>query len=198
MLYRWQTAGSVQFQTEFRQYDTALVFLQIWPGGANRTATSANLADSHHEIVASFPAFLAKQDADSGSPPRGYANWDGGQGVPNEHWMTTIGSTTAAVRGTGVWPPGTAVLKNVADSDPYNTSKDPTAAAASPNCTCVENPSCPPGQAPAEAGKYHDSACGGHRYYCCAAAPPPPPSILTYGFEGAGALAIFDSKVFLT
>ena len=60
---------------------------------------------------------------------------------------------------------------------PYNTSKDPTSAAASqrPTCTCIEKPTCPPGKAPAEAGN-----CGGHGqypYYCCAAAPQPPPSI---------------------
>ena len=60
-----------------------MVFLQTWPDGAKNTTTSANLTDSHHEIIANFPAFLAKQDdAESGSP-RGYANWDG-QGVPNK------------------------------------------------------------------------------------------------------------------
>ena len=138
-----QTAGSVQFRTEFRQYASAVAFLQIWPDGANGTSTSAALADSSCDVIAHFPAF-GVDAADSKWPfgKRGYANWDG-QSVPNKHWMTSLGSTTAAVRGTGVWPP--LVGSDGHDSNPANTSKQPS-------------------------------------------------SILTYGYEAAGALAIFDSK----
>eukprot|EP00937_MAST-01D_sp_MAST-1D-sp2_P006546 g6546.t1 len=48
----WTTGSGNTFMTGFRAYDNAVVFTQLWPQGANNTATG-----TRDDVLSSFPAF---------------------------------------------------------------------------------------------------------------------------------------------